>query len=90
MTYRLSPHGAADFLERYRSKDEIAEARKRDPINLLEARLIEAGVADEAALGAIRDEVKAVVDDAVTFADESPEPPLEELATDVYAEHAAD
>jgi pyruvate dehydrogenase E1 component alpha subunit len=88
-TYRLSPHGAADFLERYRSKDEIAEARKRDPINLLEARLLEADVADEATLTAIRDEVKAVVEDAVTFADESPEPPLEELTTDVYADGAA-
>ncbi len=34
MTYRISPHGAADFLEKYRSKDEVREARKRDPIGL--------------------------------------------------------
>ncbi|MCC6313571.1 MAG: pyruvate dehydrogenase (acetyl-transferring) E1 component subunit alpha [Thermomicrobiales bacterium] len=88
ITYRISPHGAADFLERYRSKEEVAEARKRDPINLLEQRLLEAGAVDEQQLAEIRREARAVVDDAVKFAEESPEPPIDELYTDVYADSA--
>ncbi len=84
-TYRLSPHGAADFLEKYRSKDEVKEWRKRDPIGLLEARLEDLGVS-EAALAKDREEAKRIVDDAIQFADESPEPELAELYTDVYAD----
>jgi pyruvate dehydrogenase E1 component alpha subunit len=84
-TYRIAPHGAADFLERYRTKDEIAEWRKRDPIGLVEARLLESGVAD-ATLDEIKAETKAVIDEAVRFAEQSPEPPLDELYTDVYAD----
>ncbi len=86
MTYRLSPHGAADFLEKYRSKDEVAEARKRDPIGLYEAQLLKTKKADEETLARIRVEEKAIVDEAVTFAEESPEPELSELYTDVYAD----
>jgi pyruvate dehydrogenase E1 component alpha subunit len=84
MTYRIAPHGAADFLERYRTKEEIAEWRKRDPIGLVEARLLDAGVS-EATLDEIKAEAKAVVDEAVKFAEESPEPEIAELYTDVYA-----
>jgi pyruvate dehydrogenase E1 component alpha subunit len=86
MTYRIASHGAADFLEKYRSKDEVKEARKRDPINLLEHKLLEREIADEAKMESIRAETKAIVDAAVRFAEESPEPPLDELMTDVYTE----
>jgi pyruvate dehydrogenase E1 component alpha subunit len=85
LTYRLEAHGAADFLQKYRSKEEVAEHRKFDPIGLLEHRLLELGAASEDELEAIRNENKAIVDDAVSFAEESPEPPLEELYEDVYA-----
>lgn len=84
LTYRLSPHGAADFLEKYRSKDEIKKWRERDPIGIAEHRLIEAGVAEQE-LEAIRAELKSVVDEAVRFAETSPDPDLRELETDVYA-----
>jgi pyruvate dehydrogenase E1 component alpha subunit len=85
ITYRIAPHGAADFLERYRTKDEVAEWRQRDPIGLVEARLLDAGVPEET-LDAIKAEAKATVDEAVRFAEQSPEPPLDELYTDVYAD----
>src|SRR6478609_5573675 len=84
LTYRLSPHGAADFLEKYRSKDEVKKWRERDPIGIAEHRLLEAGV-PESELEAIRSEEKAIVDEAVRFAEASPEPSLDELETDVYA-----
>jgi len=85
-TYRLVPHGAADFLERYRSKDEIKEWRGRDPLGLLERRLLERGAADEAVITSTRAEAKTVVDAAVRFAEESPEPDIAELYTDVYVD----
>jgi pyruvate dehydrogenase E1 component alpha subunit len=85
ITYRIAPHGAADFLERYRSKEEVAEWRQRDPIGIVEARLLEADV-PEATLDEIKAEAKATVDEAVRFAEQSPDPPLDELYTDVYAD----
>jgi pyruvate dehydrogenase E1 component alpha subunit len=88
ITYRIAPHGAADFLERYRTKEEIAEWRKRDPIGIVETRLLESGV-PEATLDEIKAEAKNVVDEAVRFAEQSPEPPLDELYTDVYADTAS-
>jgi pyruvate dehydrogenase E1 component alpha subunit len=91
LTYRIVPHGAADFLEKYRTKEEVKQWRERDPIGLLEKRLEEQGVDDEQ-LQKIRDEMKDIVADAVKFAEESPEPDLSELTTDVYASdmHVAD
>jgi pyruvate dehydrogenase E1 component alpha subunit len=84
LTYRIVGHGAADFLEKYRSKDEVKEWRERDPIGLLEHKLIESGKLTEAAVDAIRAEAKRIVDEAVRFAEESPEPDLAEVYTDVY------
>jgi pyruvate dehydrogenase E1 component alpha subunit len=84
LTYRIVPHGAADFLEKYRTKEEVRKWRERDPIGLLEKRLEDAGV-EEDALQKIRDEMKNVVADAVKYAEESPDPDLSELTTDVYA-----
>lgn len=84
ITYRIVPHGAADFLEKYRSKEEVKKWRERDPIGLLEKKLANAGVEDDV-LDTIRAKAKEIADDAVKFADESPEPDLSELTTDVYA-----
>lgn len=89
MTYRIPPHGAADFLEKYRSKDEVREAKKRDPIGLLEHKLMDREIASEDDIAKIHQEFLQVAADAVRFAEESPEPPLSELLTDVYAEPEA-
>ena len=86
LTYRLVPHGAGDFFEKYRTKEEVAEWRTRDPIGILENRILDDKAADETALEALREEARQAVDDALQFADESPEPSLDELRTDVYAE----
>ena len=89
MTYRLSPHGAADFLEKYRSKDEVREARKRDPLGITEHKLLDRDIMTEDDITKIREEFQQVAADAVKFAEESPEPSLDELLTDVYAEPEA-
>jgi pyruvate dehydrogenase E1 component alpha subunit len=85
ITYRTAPHGAADFFEKYRTKDEVKKWRERDPIGLLEHKLFERGVLDEDRLEEIKDEMKETIDEVTEFADESEEPPIEELYTDVYA-----
>ena len=85
LTYRTAPHGAADFFEKYRTKEEIEEWRERDPLAMVEAKLIENDALDEEQLEEIRDEAKERVQEAVEFADQSEEPPEEELYTDVYS-----
>jgi len=85
LTYRIMPHGAADFLEKYRTKEEVKKWRQRDPIGLLEKRLEDEGV-DESRIAEIRASAKATMDAAVKFAEESPEPDLAELLTDVYTD----
>jgi pyruvate dehydrogenase E1 component alpha subunit len=85
LTYRTAPHGAADFFEKYRTKEEVEEWRQRDPIGLLEKKLLESGDVDEEKLDEIKGEAKETIDEAVRFAEESQQPPVEELYTDVYA-----
>jgi len=85
LTYRTASHGAADFMEKYRTKDEVNEWRQRDPIGLLEKKLLENGELDEEKLEEIKGETKELIDDAVKFADESDQPDISELYTDVYA-----
>src|SRR5215203_5041326 len=85
LTYRTAPHGAADFFEKYRTKEEIEEWRERDPLAMVEHKLVENDAFGEEELEEIRDEAKERVQEAVKFADESEEPPEEELYTDVYS-----
>jgi pyruvate dehydrogenase E1 component alpha subunit len=85
LTYRTAPHGAADFFEKYRTKEEVEEWRQRDPIGLLEKKLLEQGPLDEEQLDEIKNEAKERINEAVKFAEESEQPPIEELYTDVYA-----
>jgi pyruvate dehydrogenase E1 component alpha subunit len=86
LTYRFAAHGAADLFQPYRTKQEIEEHRQRDPILLLEQRLRAEGVLDDAKIQAIADWANRQVEEAVAFAESSPEPPREELFTDVYDE----
>jgi TPP-dependent pyruvate/acetoin dehydrogenase alpha subunit len=69
----------------YRTKDEVEEEKQRDPIVGLRERLRAAGLLDEAAWDTLVERVEARVNDAVAFADASPEPPAEWLTADVYA-----
>ena len=70
----------------YRSKREERIWQDRDPIKNLRRRLLGERHVPETRLEAIERDVTAVIDDAVKFADESPEPPVSELARDVYVE----
>jgi pyruvate dehydrogenase E1 component alpha subunit len=72
-TYRLCGHSRSDP-RTYRSREEEAAWAERDPIPTLGRRLQELGLADEAVLAAVEQEVTAVIDDAVRFAEDSPSP----------------
>jgi pyruvate dehydrogenase E1 component alpha subunit len=88
LTYRFAGHGAADLFQPYRSREDVERARGRDPILILERRLREAGLLDDAAVAAAAAEAEAIVADAVRFAEESPAPPAEALHIDVYGADA--
>jgi pyruvate dehydrogenase E1 component subunit alpha len=86
-TYRFMGHSMSDAASgTYRSKDELEENMKRDPILVLHNRMFEAGELTEGEMHKIDDEAKAIAQDAWDFADASPEPPLEKLYTDIYAD----
>jgi pyruvate dehydrogenase E1 component alpha subunit len=86
-TYRYMGHSMSDPLHGvYRTKDEVEEQKKKDPITQLAEKLKEEKVIDQAALDAMDVEIHAEVDEAVKFADESPDPDLAELYTDVLAD----
>ena len=85
-TYRFRGHSMRDPAAAvYRTKEEVEEEKRRDPIAGFRERLREAGALDEAGWGALAERVEARVNDAVAFADASPEPPAEWLTADVYA-----
>src|SRR5262245_11547250 len=84
-TYRFRGHSMSDPAK-YRTKEEVEEWMKRDPIRILAQRIYELGVANEAQLKAIDDEAKHEVAEAVKFADESPVPAPATLYDDVYSE----
>ena len=87
-TYRFRPHSMFDS-ELYRTKDEVAEWRERDPIELLAGRMTAAGLLDEAGRAALEREVTAEVEAAVAFAEAGTWEPVEELTRFVTSEGRA-
>jgi hypothetical protein len=83
ITYRFRGHSMADP-EEYRSKEQVAEWRKRDPIEVFGKRLVDEGILKEEDLERLDKEATARVDEAVAFADRSPHPEPESLYDDVY------
>jgi pyruvate dehydrogenase E1 component alpha subunit len=81
-TYRFRAHSMADP-DLYRSKEEIEEWKKRDPIVLFEAKLREWGMLTDSDLAGMEAEVAAEMEAAVQFADASPPEPAENLLKDV-------
>ena len=79
MTYRYRGHSMSDA-KGYRTKEEEAEWQKRDPIKIYSERLIEAGIIKAADIKAMEKEIDDEIEnDIIKFAEESPEPKVEEL-----------
>ncbi len=83
LTYRYRGHSMSDPAK-YRSREEVSEVREqRDPIEYVKRRLLDSKGASEDDLKATDKEIRAVVNDAAEFAQQSPEPDPSELYTDV-------
>lgn len=83
-TYRHRGHFEGDPTP-YRTKEEVDEWKKKDPISRFKGKLIEMGVLAEKEADEIDREMKEEIDRAVKFAEESPLPEPEETLEDVYA-----
>ncbi|NJL86991.1 MAG: pyruvate dehydrogenase (acetyl-transferring) E1 component subunit alpha [Leptolyngbyaceae cyanobacterium SM1_1_3] len=85
LTYRFRGHSLADPDE-MRSKEEKQAWQARDPLSKFEAYLLEQKLAGEPELKAIKQKIQDTVDEAVKFAEESPDPSPDELHRYVFAE----
>jgi pyruvate dehydrogenase E1 component alpha subunit len=70
---------------KYRTKEEVEEYRKQDPVQVVLDTIIKNKWATDEELEAINTSVKEEVDDAVQFSEDSPFPKAEDLFEDVYA-----
>lgn len=86
--YRFKGHSMSDPVSgTYRSKEEVdAKVEHEDPITVLRDRLFAADLLTQDELEAMDADVRAVVEDAVEFADSSPEPAIEAMYDFVYSE----
>lgn len=86
--YRYAGHGMADNPQQqkfYRTEEEIAAWRKKDPIPRLGNALLARGLMTEEEAEAIEAEIKAEIEEAIEFAETSPEPSLDTLYEHVYS-----
>lgn len=85
MTYRYRGHSMSDPAK-YRTKDEEQEYKERDPLGIIETKMLKNGYITEDELKALQEDVKQQVNESVRFADESPLPSPDELYTDNYVQ----
>ncbi|MGQ9494194.1 MAG: pyruvate dehydrogenase (acetyl-transferring) E1 component subunit alpha [Anaerolineae bacterium] len=83
-TYRWKGHSKSDQ-ERYRTREEVATWKKKDPIARFETYLAQNGLLTEEQRQAIAKEAQERIEEAVAFAESSPEPRVEEILEGVYA-----
>ncbi|MBI4003001.1 MAG: pyruvate dehydrogenase (acetyl-transferring) E1 component subunit alpha [Nitrospira defluvii] len=86
-TYRFRAHSMYDA-ELYRTKDEVAEWKRRDPIVTLEQTLRTAGLLSDGDVQTMESAIASEVEEAVAFAETGPWEPVEDLKKDVYTERS--
>ncbi len=89
MTYRFEDHSLGlDRIRKvaYRSDEEVAEAMKRDPLDIHRAAMLKGDIATEAECDEIENAARAEIADALEFARNSPYPEPEALFEDMYAD----
>lgn len=84
--YRITPHSSDDDDRTYRSREEVEENKKRDPILVNRVRLEAEGILTPAMVEEMEARAKTIVDEAVQFAIQAPYPDVSEGAYPVYAE----
>lgn len=83
--YRLVPHSSDDDDRTYRSREEVEEAKQRDPIITFKQYLLDHNVIDQAGIDALAAEVQKEVDEATDYAEKAPYPEPESALYHVYA-----
>ena len=83
-TFRFGGHSLADG-QKYRGQEEVKEWEERDPVITFPKKLAEMGLVTQNQINEIKSVVDESVAKAVKFANESPEPDLSEINTDVLA-----
>ncbi len=81
-TYRYKGHSMSDPAK-YRTREELESYKEQDPILILKALMVEKKMLTEEGFMKLDKEIRAICDEAVNFAEESPEPGLETLYEDV-------
>jgi pyruvate dehydrogenase E1 component alpha subunit len=84
-TYRYKGHSMSDP-QKYRTKEEVQQYKEQDPIASVKSLIEKNKWMTEAAFKKVADEVKALVEESVKFAEESPDPDVTELYKDVYTQ----
>jgi 2-oxoisovalerate dehydrogenase E1 component alpha subunit len=84
--YRLTPHSSDDDDRSYRTREEVEEHKKADPILLAKDQLIDEGLLSEEDYKELEDKAKAEVDRAVEEANSAPYPKPEDAAYPVFAQ----
>ncbi|HEX6489631.1 MAG TPA: dihydrolipoyl dehydrogenase [Candidatus Dormibacteraeota bacterium] len=82
--YRFKGHSVVDP-DKYRSDDEKQKWLREDPVRLFESRLVDGKVATPEELKAVQEQVLQQVEEAVAFADQSADPPTDELYRYLYS-----
>jgi pyruvate dehydrogenase E1 component alpha subunit len=86
--HRFMGHSMSDPVHGvYRTKEEVEEAKAKDPIRIFIDQLKDADLLADDELNEMDERVHAEVDDSAEFADASPDPEPAELYRDVYAQH---
>jgi 2-oxoisovalerate dehydrogenase E1 component alpha subunit len=84
-TYRFFPHTSDDDDRSYRTREEVEEAKHKDPVATFASYLTQHGIADEEALAAMRDEVRSEVDRQIDEAWNAPDPDPDTLERHVFS-----
>ncbi|MHB8621061.1 MAG: thiamine pyrophosphate-dependent dehydrogenase E1 component subunit alpha [Chloroflexota bacterium] len=71
-TYRLNPNTSNDYDEKYRSRDEVAEWRKRDSVPVFRQKLLDVGLLDATSMAELEQSIKDEVNDATRYALDRP------------------
>ncbi|MBO82918.1 MAG: pyruvate dehydrogenase (acetyl-transferring) E1 component subunit alpha [Actinobacteria bacterium] len=83
-TFRFQGHSVADPAK-YRNEKEVEEWKQKDPLITFPKYLTSEGIATQSEMNSIINDIDQILDAAIRFAHESPEPDLKELNNDIYA-----
>ncbi len=86
VTYRMGPHSSSDDPTRYRTKEELEEWQKRDPITRFRRYLEKKRIWSESDEKKAQEDTNHEIDEAIAYAEKIPRPALETLFTDVYSD----